>query len=193
MIGRPTPYGYGLSYYRNVVFKDPNWTYDQKHPNFGSDIDRADRVAGAIDHKNPDLSGFVKKGGKLLLVGGWVDDLPVQNVITYYDSVLKTMGASARDSVRLFIVPGMHHCFGVKYPPATSGEQGAGTYTVDFDPVAAVRAWKTSGQAPDSIVVQTSGNGWPDRKRLVCAYPNVSKYKGSGDTSDPRNFSCAKP
>ncbi len=65
--------------------------------------------------------------------------------------------------------------------------------TVDFDPVAAVRAWKTSGKAPDSIVVETSGNGWPGRKRLACAYPNVSKYKGSGDRSDPANFACGAP
>jgi len=36
----------------------------------------------------------------------------------------------------------------------------------------------------------TSGPGWPTRKRLVCAYPQVSKYKGSGSTDDPGNFAC---
>jgi feruloyl esterase len=94
------------------------------------------------------------------------------------------MGDQVRDSVRLFMVPGMHHCFGGTFP---------GAYQVDFDPVQAVRSWKTSGKAPDQIVVTTSGTGWPTRKRLVCAYPNVSKYTGNGDTADPANFTCGRP
>ena len=83
--------------------------------------------------------------------------------------------------MRLFVVPGMHHCFGETHP---------GSYKVDFDPVQAVRQWKTTGRAPDQIVVTTSGPGWPTRKRLVCPYPQVSKYKGSGSTDDPANFTC---
>ena len=131
-----------------------------------------------------DCAGSSIGGGKLLLVGGWVDDLAPQNVVTYYENVIRTMGDTARDSVRLFMVPGMHHCFGGVFP---------GAYQVDFDPVQAVKAWKTSGRAPDQMVVQTSGQGWPTRKRLVCAYPNVSTYKGSGDVGDPANFSCRQP
>ena len=68
----------------------------------------------------------------------------------------------------------MHHCFGGTFP---------GAYKVDFDPVQAVRQWKATGKAPDQIVVETSGDGWPTRKRLVCAYPKVSAYKGSGDVA----------
>ncbi len=186
VIGGPDPYRYSLAYYRYLVYKDPAWTYSKKPANFDADIDRAESAANvAINHTNPDVSGFVTRGGKLLLVGGWKDDLPPQNVVTYYDNVVKTIGAGqARDSVRLFMVPGMHHCFGGTYP---------GAYQVDFDPVEAVRGWKASGKAPDQIVVTTSGTGWPTRKRLVCAYPNVSKYKGSGDTADPANFTCGRP
>jgi Tannase and feruloyl esterase len=186
VIGGPDPYRYSLAYYRYMVYKDPTWTYSKKPANFDSDIDRSESPANVvINHTNPDLSGFVKRGGKLLLVGGWVDDLPPQNVVSYYEKVVQTMGADrVRDSVRLFMVPGMHHCFGGSFP---------GAYQVDFDPVQAVRSWKTSGKAPDQIVVTTSGTGWPTRKRLVCAYPNVSKYKGSGDTADPANFTCGKP
>jgi feruloyl esterase len=185
MIGSTEPYRYALTYYRNLIFKDPAWTYDTQRPNFGSDIDRSESAANvAINHTNPDLRPFVKKGGKLLLVGGWKDDLPPQNVVSYYEDVLKTMGEGARDSVRLFMVPGMHHCFGGVYP---------GAYKVDFDPVQAVRQWKTTGKAPDQIVVATSGEGWPTRKRLVCAYPQVSAYTGRGDVGDPANFTCRMP
>jgi feruloyl esterase len=184
MVG-PEPYRYSMAFYRNVVFKDPTWTYDKKRPNFGADIDRAESLAGGINHTSPDLRPFINRGGKLLLVGGWVDDLPPQNVVTYYESVVRMMGEEkVRDSVRLFMVPGMHHCFGGTFP---------GAYQVDFDPVQAVKSWKTGGKAPDQIVVTTSGQGWPTRKRLVCAYPNVSKYSGRGDTGDPANFSCGKP
>ena len=132
----------------------------------------------------PTCAAFVKRGGKLLLVGGWKDDLPPQNVVSYYENVVKTMGDGVRDAVRLFMVPGMHHCFGGTFP---------GAYKVDFDPVQAVRQWKATGTAPDQIVVDTSGEGWPTRKRLVCAYPRVSAYKGSGDVGDPANFTCRTP
>jgi feruloyl esterase len=184
MIGSNEPYRYAVGFYRNLVFRDATWTYEAKRPNFGSDVDRAERIAGGINHTTPDLSAFVRRGGKLLLVGGWVDDLAPQNVVTYYENVVKTMGATARDAVRLFMVPGMHHCFGGVFP---------GAYKVDFDPVQAIRQWKATGNAPDQIVVQTSGDGWPTRKRLVCAYPKVSAYKGSGDVGDPSNFTCRAP
>ena len=185
MIGANEPYRYALAYYRNLIFKDPAWTYDRQRPNFGTDIDRSESAANVvINHTNPDLRAFVKRGGKLLLVGGWKDDLPPQNVVSYYESVVKTMGAGVRDSVRLFMVPGMHHCFGGTFP---------GAYKVDFDPVQAVRQWKSTGKAPDQIIVETSGEGWPTRKRLVCAYPNVSVYKGRGDVGDPANFTCRTP
>jgi feruloyl esterase len=186
MIDSADPYPYSLSFYRYVVFKDPSWTYSKRPVNFDSDIDSAEAPAHlAIDHTNPDLSGFVSRGGKLLLVGGWVDDLPPQNVVSYYESVVKKMGAARiQNAVRLFMVPGMHHCFGGTFP---------GAYKVDFDSVQAVREWKTSGHAPDQIIVTTSGPGWPTRKRLVCAYPQVSKHKGTGSTDDPSSFVCQTP
>jgi feruloyl esterase len=32
-----------------------------------------------------------------------------------------------------------------------------------------------------------------DRTRPICSYPQVAKYKGSGDTNDAANFTCAVP
>src|SRR5262245_44801305 len=183
MIGRPEPYPYAPSYYRDMVYRDPNWAYANRPANFDTDVDLAEAPQNlVINHTNPDLSGFVGRGGKLLLIGGWNDNLPVQNVITYYERVLARMGADkARSSVRLFVVPGMHHCFGETHP---------GSYKVDFDSVAAVRQWKATNRAPDQIVVATSGEGWPTRRRRVCAYPQVSRYKGSGSTDDPSSVAC---
>ena len=58
-------------------------------------------------------------GGKLLLWHGWTDGLmPAQNTIDYYESVLKTTGASR--SRGLFMAPGVDHCSG-----------GDGTFVID--------------------------------------------------------------
>jgi feruloyl esterase len=94
------------------------------------------------------------------------------------------MGDRASRGVRLFMVPGMHHCFGGTFP---------GAYKVDFDAVSALKQWKATSTAPEQIVVTTSGPGWPTRQRLVCAYPKVSTFRGSGSTDDPANFSCVAP
>ena len=42
-----------MAYYRNLVFDDPNWTYQARRPNFGSDIDRAERLASAATRPTP--------------------------------------------------------------------------------------------------------------------------------------------
>jgi hypothetical protein len=99
--------------------------------------------------------------------------------------VVRTIGAArARKGVRLFMVPGMHHCLGLEYPS---------TYRVDFDLPGAITRWKQTGRAPDQIVVTTTRKAQPPRRRLVCAYPTVSQYKGSGNVADPANFICRIP
>ncbi|PWT82866.1 MAG: hypothetical protein C5B57_07980 [Blastocatellia bacterium] len=186
MTARPRPYPYAESFYRFMIFRDPKWDPQAFRPDFDKDVDRADSPQNlAINATNPDIGPFAARGGKLLLVGGWNDDLGPGNNVTYYESVKKTLGeAKVRDSVRLFMVPGMHHCFGLKYPS---------TYTVDFDVVGALKQWKMSDHAPDQIIVTTTREGQPARRRLVCAYPRISSYKGTGNTDDPANFTCGLP
>ena len=36
-----------------------------------------------------------------------------------------------------------------------------------------------------------TGKAVPRMTRPLCAYPQVAKYSGSGDTNDAKNFSCA--
>lgn len=74
----------------------------------------------------------------------------------------------------------MDHCFGYAYGP---NAQFPTDYSVDFDPIAAMKQWKVTGTAPDQIAVTTKDK--EERKRLVCASPNVSQYKGTGSTGDP--------
>jgi feruloyl esterase len=190
MIGE-TPYPFAQGFFRDQVFKDPKWDYRTRHVSFDTDVDVADAPENLpINATNPDISTFIGRGGKLLLMGGWNDHtLGPGNNVHYYESVVAKLGGrTVKDSVRLFMVPGMDHCLGDSYGPDA---QYPTNYSVNFDPVGLLKQWKTTGQAPDHIVVTTKGK--EERKRLVCAYPRVAGYKGTGSTDDPANFSCKMP
>ena len=150
--------------------------------NFDSDVAAADGLSNQIiNANNPDLSKFVRHGGKLLLIGGWNDTAiaPSTNY-DYFNSVVTKMGTKATDSVRLFMVPGMGHCPG-----------GNGPSTFDLDTIAILDKWRSTGEAPDQVIAQHRTAGQADRKILVCAYPNAAIYNGSGSLDDPASFHCA--
>ena len=180
------PYPYSEAFYRFVIFRDPKWDYRNWTPDFAADVDRADAPQNlVINATNSDLSAFVDRGGKLLLMGGWNDDLGPSNNITYYESVRRALGdARAANAVRLFMVPGMNHCLDLTYDS---------TYTVRFDVLQALRDWKQSGRSPEQIVVTTEKAPTRPRLRKVCAYPRVSQYRGTGSVDDPNNFVCRLP
>jgi tannase/feruloyl esterase len=185
------PYPFAVPFFRDQVFHDPNWDYRTHPVNFDSDVDLADSPQNLpINATNPDISKFIDRGGKLMLMGGWNDHtLGPGNNVHYYEAVAAKLGArGVRSAVRLFMVPGMDHCLGDGYGP---NARFPTDYSVEFDPIVAMKHWKATGQAPDRIIVTTKGK--EERKRLVCAYPNVSQYKGTGSTSDPVNFFCKKP
>ena len=92
--------------------------------------------------------------------------------------------ARVRDAVRLFMVPGMHHCFNIDYQVA---------YIVKLDVPAVLREWVHTKKAPDQLVVTTAFKNQPERRRLVCAYPRISYYSGQGSADDPANFVCREP
>lgn len=182
---RPRPYPYAEQFYRFMIFRDPNWDYKTFTPDFAADVDRADVSENLpINANDPNIAPFIDHGGKLIMMGGWNDDLGPGNNVNYYESVVGRIGAAkARTGVRLFMVPGMHHCLGLEYPK---------NYRVDFDLPGAAKQWKQTGNAPEQIVVTTTWKGETPKKRLVCAYPNVAQYKGRGATDDPANFTCKR-
>jgi feruloyl esterase len=183
--GEANPYAYAMVFYRNLVFRDPAWNPRTRPANFTTDLDRGDAAAASIDANDPGIAPFLARGGKLLMIGGWNDDLPPGGNVEYYETVVKAVGAdAARTGVRLFMVPGMHHCLGEKFDTNP---------TTDFDAVSVLRTWKTTGRVPDRIVVTQTGSDGVPHKRPVCAYPRVAQYKGRGDAGDPENFTCREP
>jgi feruloyl esterase len=172
------PVGYALDFFRYVVFRDPKW--DPMTLNYDEDIARADKVAGALTAIDPDLSKFLSRS-RLLMYTGWGDPgIPPGYLVEYYKNVLaRTKVDNVRDSVRLFMVPGMGHCGG-----------GEGTST--FDMLGALDRWVTSGQAPDQIAASRVRDGVADRTRPLCPYPQVATYKDSGSTDEAASFVCKR-
>ncbi|MEV6344288.1 tannase/feruloyl esterase family alpha/beta hydrolase [Actinoplanes sp. NPDC051851] len=126
---------------------------------------------------DPDLSGFRRSGGRLLLWHGWEDQhISPQGTLEYYDALRTTMGGSAVDGfAKLFMFPGVAHC---------GGGEGPNT----FDVLTPVMAWTESGRVPSSIVASRTGDGGVVRTRPVFAYPAVARYDGSGSIDDAANF-----
>jgi feruloyl esterase len=177
--GSPQPFGIGTQMYQFMVFKDPNWDY--KKLNFDSDMATVDKIEnGVINAMDPNLKPFFARGGKMIQYHGWADQqIPSGSSVEYYQSVLDTMGGieKVKENYRLFMVPGMGHC-------------GGGDGPSSFDMLAALEQWVEKGKVPDSIPAAHLTNGQPDRTRILCPYPQVATYKGSGSTDDAANFAC---
>ncbi|HET6440611.1 MAG TPA: tannase/feruloyl esterase family alpha/beta hydrolase, partial [Anaeromyxobacter sp.] len=93
--------------------------------------------------------------------------------------LLERGGAKARGAVRLFAVPGMAHC---------AGGQGCDT----FDKLGAIDDWVEHGDPPERLVSSRVEDGKVVRRRPLCAYPAVARYRGAGDTRDAGSFGCVR-
>jgi feruloyl esterase len=172
----PVPVGYAADYFKYIVFKDPNW--DPGTLNFDSHVEQASKGANLVfDATDADLSRFTRRGGKLLIYQGWAEPgIPPANLVQYYEQIQqKTSGA--KDSVRVFMVPGMGHC-------------GGGNGTSTFDMVAALDTWRQGGIPPQQVNASRVRDGKVDRTRPLCAWPAVARYKGTGSIDDAASFVC---
>jgi Tannase and feruloyl esterase len=186
---------FGVGYFANMVYDKADWDYKT------FDIDQAtkladEKTADALNSTNPDLSPFMKRGGKLILYHGWSDAAisPV-NTIDYYQSVEAKMGRGRTESfTRLFMVPAMQHCGGGPGPNVFG--QGAGDPARDagHNIYTALEQWVEKGAVPSSVIAtkfvdDDRGKG-VQMTHPLCPYPQVAKYKGSGDINDAANFVC---
>src|SRR5262252_3539118 len=180
-LGGAQPLGLSISGLANILFKDPRWDWRSFEVAKGMEA-AAKADGGALFSGDPNLKPFLSHGGKLLMYHGWTDQqVTPQTSTIYYEKVLKTVGSDAASKgIALFMVPGMNHCQG-----------GAGTDT--FDKMAAIESWVTGGTAPKQIIASHLTNGAVDKTRPLCPFPQVAKYKGTGDTNDAANFACANP
>ncbi len=163
--------------YTYWLFHDPNW--DFRTFDFDKDFAYALKQIGDVSSTDPNLSAFKNRGGKLLMYTGWSDAiLPGEDVIEYYESIRKAMGAQNTDAfMRFFIVPGMGHCSG-----------GPGPTT--FDMLPALEQWVEKGTPPQNIPASRVVDGKAQHTRLLCPYPQVARWTGKGSSDDRANFVC---
>ncbi len=183
MAAGPEPLGINAGYFRGIVYQDPGWDFRS------FDVDRdaklaESRTGAAVDNINTNLKSFKNNGGKLIIYQSWNETaVPPRMITEYYKGVEKSMGGpkETADFARLFMVAGNGMC------------PGFGR-TEDFDTLEAVQLWVEEDIAPDIIVASyRDENGAVAKSRLVCAYPKISKYKGSGDPNEAANFECIDP
>jgi feruloyl esterase len=175
----PGPIGIASTALR-VIKGDPTWDYRTSPVDLDRDVALADRSDLArVNASNPDISEYVRRGGKLILSGGWNNALvPAGAILDYYNRVESTIGVeNTRRAVRLYMVPGMIECNG-----------GPGTDT--FDMLGIMRRWIEGGQAPNEVMASRVEHGKVVRTRPLCPYPQAAAYRGSGSTDDASNFVC---
>ncbi|WP_436307365.1 tannase/feruloyl esterase family alpha/beta hydrolase [Variovorax sp. LjRoot290] len=179
-----------------------NWrTFD-----FGTDVDvMRNALNFAVDNTSGDLSAFKGRGGKMILFQGLADPVAApEESLNYLQTVEKTLPGQSNQFVKLFNVPGMGHCRGGVGPnyfgnwsggPAVPFPQKATDPTEDL--LAAMEQWVENGRVPNEIIAtKYAGNqptGAVERTMPLCAWPKVSKYKGTGDVDSAASFSCVDP
>jgi hypothetical protein len=185
----PAPFSIALAHLGTWVQQNPpvptgtwDWTtttYDQYDELFQQSVELFSDVIGT---DNPDLSGFKKAGGKLIVWHGLADQLIFpQGSIDYYKRVLELVGGGGRTTefARLFLAPGVAHC---------AGGPGA-------QPVNALNElvdWVEAGNAPKSLdgVIRDPGTGAVTATRPICMYPDTAAHKGNGPTTQASSFVC---
>ena len=166
-------------------------------------------AAAAVHLPPPDFSRFMASGGKLIVYNGW-HDVPcrAKALENFYEEAQRLNGAESLDEfLRVFMVPGMVHCFG-----------GPGAWAADY--IQAIVDWVEKDAAPDRIIAQHPGNftfmeaqvaiggaevNWSQAilkagaeaaanafTRPLCPYPQHARYRGSGDPDDAANFDCVQ-
>jgi feruloyl esterase len=78
------------------------------------------------------------------------------------------------------MAPGVNHCAGGEGP-------------ADFDHVGALEQWVEQGTAPERLIASRTLEGGGTRTRPLCAYPQVARYNGTGNTDDAASFECIAP
>lgn len=131
-------------------------------------------LADMYEAKDTNLQRFFSSGGKLILWHGENDPGPSPVATTDYAKAVLGRSAANAQSMRYFLYPGVGHCSG-----------GPGADQVGL--LDALDGWVENGAAPE-VLIGTKADG--SLTRPHCAWPNVARYKGTGDANNPANWQC---
>lgn len=183
--GKGTPFPVPAAWVQLFLKKDPSFdltkiTYSDFTKLFKQSQAEYDKVIGTDD---PDLSDFRKSGGKLITWQGDTDQfIPAQGTVQYHKQVERKLGSAKKtdDFYRVFLAPNTAHC-------GLNGQDGSA------DGLAALANWVEHGKAPRTLPATLINTNGQTVTRDLCAYPEVLRYKGHGDTSLASSFRCVSP
>ena len=134
----------------------------------------------SLDATNANLTPFMLKGGKLLMMHGTVDQTVSPRATEAYLAHMQAiMGVNAVNSfARYYEVPGFQHAFSDVFMPS-------------WDNLTELENWVESAIVPPAQVV-TDSIGVPGRTRPLCVYPTYPKYSGSGSLNLASSFTCSQ-
>jgi feruloyl esterase len=184
------------------------WTFGAKWDWRSFDVERdmpkvdatlGSAVNGAV---MGDITKFHDRGGKLILFQGWADPIvPVGQTVDFYKGLISKFGGEeqTKQFARLFMAPGMGHCFGGTGPNRFDSSAFGGLQPPALDPehdiFTALSHWVEDGVAPDRVVATAYVGGDQTKgvamQRPLCPYPQRAWYKGGGDANAAANFVCA--
>ena len=188
--GPPSPLLRAL--WADGVYDDPDW--DENSFRRTRDLElvyehmpemRADRTA---------ISPFIQRGGKAIIYQGWADPSTVAGpTIAWYRALAGANGGyrALSESVRLFMVPGMHHCRGGPGADQFGGSgHAAWPGDADRDILWAVIRWVEEGIAPSRLVASKLQEGAERFTHALCPFPAVATIISgmSGGAAD--HYAC---
>ena len=197
--GKALLFAFDNGFFSSMVYDDPEWDY--RKFDFAGGVKLADeKLARSLNATDANLKKFKTRGGKLIIWHGWSDPaIPPTGAVDYYNHVVREMGAADAPSfLRLYMAPGVQHCGGGPGPDSF-GQFGLSSPQADpqHNMYAALEQWVEKGVAPETIIASKNpgpmGSAEPEKMtRPLCAWPQLAKYKGSGDLNDAASFVCEK-
>ncbi|KAI7284697.1 hypothetical protein KC345_g2187 [Hortaea werneckii] len=185
----PQPFEISASWAKNFLAKDLSYELTnldyENYPNVRTESKlQYDSIIGTA---SPDLRRFQDRGGKTITWHGLADQLIFPQGSIYYHNRVKDVIPDVQGFYRQFYAPGVGHCRG-------------GLAPIPVDPLLTLRAWVENGTAPETLpaasVYELNGDvsaavdGGIARRQNLCAYPEVSKYKGTGDPASADSYRC---
>jgi feruloyl esterase len=133
---------------------------------------------------SPDIGPSRVEAENFWCITGWGDsDVAPLATTDYYERATRFFsgkGEDIKNSVRLFMVPGMGHC------------RGGANATDTFDALTALEDWVEKDRPPERIIASHLAQGVVKKTRPLCPYPQVARWTGKGSTDDVANFICTK-
>jgi feruloyl esterase len=178
------PFSIPLEWFQYFLLQNPKWDWKRVTP-AGFELlwkQSVEQYGAVIGTDDPNLTRFRDRGGKVIIYHGLADQLiPADGTIDYYKRVQQQMGGPKKTSqfARLFLAPGVDHGF-----------RGAGPTPVGLNE--AIVRWVEEGKAPDRLMAEKRDPGGKVvQTRPLFPFPQIAKYKGTGNTNDASSFVSA--